>query len=348
MTRCYAFEALNERPIAFFPIYADITGTVNAALLLSQLMYWHTAMKGKEFYKTDDQIMQETRLGSKQLINAKAILEEKVLISIERKGVPAKSFYTIHLQNIKDAINRFKELERDDSSFHSSSTETAELVPPKRLDKSIPNGRTTTENNTYILDLDLSEPPKKISKPKQPTAKAFSKELQYMVESWNETAEMIGTHSVNLGTMSQEVKTLAVQFWQEHQKQGWEDLLNTIQFSPWLGHQNTGSFRACFGWAIKPVNVHDILTGKYMRRDAESSQHFPPDNPNSDNEMVFDESIGRMVCLKLDEETLKRFDPSGIEWKYVYGKYWKMALESPVVNVDRRMGPNPYNTLNSM
>ncbi len=32
--------ALNQRPIAYYPIYVNITGSICAAIALSQLMYW--------------------------------------------------------------------------------------------------------------------------------------------------------------------------------------------------------------------------------------------------------------------------------------------------------------------
>jgi hypothetical protein len=34
----------NQKPIAVYPIYIKITGSVNAGLLLSQIMYWYVPL----------------------------------------------------------------------------------------------------------------------------------------------------------------------------------------------------------------------------------------------------------------------------------------------------------------
>lgn len=87
---------LHEKPIAFYGYYADLTGSVTAGLFFSQCMYWYATMKKKEFYKTDKEFMKETRLSIRELVSAKKRLQELGLITITRKGIPAKSYYTIH------------------------------------------------------------------------------------------------------------------------------------------------------------------------------------------------------------------------------------------------------------
>ena len=65
---------LNHRPIAVYPVYIKLTGSVNAGLLLSQIMYWYSAVKGRTFYKSDAEIMEETMLSVNELRTAKLIL----------------------------------------------------------------------------------------------------------------------------------------------------------------------------------------------------------------------------------------------------------------------------------
>jgi len=66
--------ALNQQPIAVYPIYIDITGSMTAGVLLSQVMYWDSKMKGNEFYKNDAEFMQETRLTQSEFKTAKKIV----------------------------------------------------------------------------------------------------------------------------------------------------------------------------------------------------------------------------------------------------------------------------------
>ena len=96
---------LNQRPIAVYPIYIKITGSVNAGLLLSQIMYWYAAMKGRKFYKSDFEIMEETMLSLNELRGAKSRLKELPFIMITLHGIPAKTHYDINVTLLISAIN---------------------------------------------------------------------------------------------------------------------------------------------------------------------------------------------------------------------------------------------------
>ena len=127
---------LNQRPIAVYPVYIKLTGSVNAGLLLSQIMYWYGAVNGRTFYKSDAEIMEETMLSVNELRHAKARLKQMSFIKITLHGVPAKTHYTI-----------------DDKLLFSEINECS-LVESTKLDKSKPRNynsginETNTENTT--------------------------------------------------------------------------------------------------------------------------------------------------------------------------------------------------------
>ena len=127
---------LNLRPIAVYPVYIKLTGSVNAGLLLSQIMYWYGAVNGRTFYKSDAEIMDETMLSVNELRHAKARLKQMSFIKITLHGVPAKTHYTI-----------------DDKLLFSEINECS-LVESTKLDKSKPRNynsginETITENTT--------------------------------------------------------------------------------------------------------------------------------------------------------------------------------------------------------
>jgi hypothetical protein len=127
---------LNLRPIAVYPVYIKLTGSVNAGLLLSQIMYWYGAVNGRTFYKSDAEIMEETMLSVNELRHAKARLKQMSFIKITLHGVPAKTHYTI-----------------DDKLLFSEINECS-LVESTKLDKSKPRNynsginETNTENTT--------------------------------------------------------------------------------------------------------------------------------------------------------------------------------------------------------
>ena len=134
---------LHQRPISFFPIYADLTGDVKSGLLLSQLMYWFSAVGGREFYKTNKEISEETRLSIDELKSAKRKLKALPFIYIKLKGVPAKTWYNIDLDLLIKTLS-----EADPSSTgeihqlgEGNSTNSAGGFPPT-------NTETTQENTT--------------------------------------------------------------------------------------------------------------------------------------------------------------------------------------------------------
>ena len=88
-------RALNERPVAFYPVYRRVTGSVTAGLLLSQLMYWFAASKADKIHKTDAEIAAETGLSEKEMKTAKRAIKGLGFIRVTREGLPARTYYEI-------------------------------------------------------------------------------------------------------------------------------------------------------------------------------------------------------------------------------------------------------------
>jgi hypothetical protein len=127
---------LNQRPIAVYPIYIKITGSVNAGLLLSQLMYWYGAVNGRIFYKSDIEIMEETCLSESELRTAKNKLKSMPFIEIKAKGVPAKTHYSINAENLIREIHAF------------SSAKSTKLKTRNQRNSNSEFNETITENTT--------------------------------------------------------------------------------------------------------------------------------------------------------------------------------------------------------
>lgn len=89
--------ALNQRPIAVYPVYIHITGSIAGGVLLSQLMYWHSTVN-REFYKNDAELMAETHLTATEFKNAKKAISALPFVSITRKGIPYRTFYDVDLE----------------------------------------------------------------------------------------------------------------------------------------------------------------------------------------------------------------------------------------------------------
>ena len=99
---------LTDRPIAYHPILAKVFGSINAALYLSQLLYW-TPRADKEgwFFKTEADFTEETGLSrSEQETARKKLLADGVLEAV-RKGLPARLFYRVNVENLTTRLQDF-------------------------------------------------------------------------------------------------------------------------------------------------------------------------------------------------------------------------------------------------
>ena len=144
---------LNQRPIAVYPIYIKITGSVNAGLLLSQLMYWYGAMNGRIFYKTDAEIIEETCLSESELRTAKNKLKSMSFIEIKAKGVPAKTYYSINADKLIGEINNIssvKSTKLKKRNQQNCNSEINETITESTTES-------TTKNTSYILSENSKE-----------------------------------------------------------------------------------------------------------------------------------------------------------------------------------------------
>lgn len=166
------FDALNERVIAFKPVYARICQSVNAALLLSQLFYLAKYFNYREFYKTNDELCQEIGQGVMGIDAFKAakkkLIELKFITTVSR-GVPAKTYYTLNIQTVIDAII-------------ASGTQPPKISqrPSRRIIHQLDGGKST--------DLPVENPPTITKKTTEITTK---KEHIYVEQARPVTNEMI-------------------------------------------------------------------------------------------------------------------------------------------------------------
>jgi len=96
------FEAFNDKPIVFHRTYTEITGSITAGLLLSQVSYWDSVMK-KEFYKTDKEFCRELGMSIDEFKSAKKKIARYV--HMKAKGIPAKTHYRLNKKAVISAIS---------------------------------------------------------------------------------------------------------------------------------------------------------------------------------------------------------------------------------------------------
>lgn len=150
-------KALSGRSIAFNPAYTKITGSITAGILLSQVIFWWGVVNGREFYKTNDDWCSELFLGLSELKSAKKKLIELELISITKRGIPAKTFYSLNCQNVIEMLSEYgKNTLSQNETFSWSKTD--QQVGRKPTNWLVENRPTNTENTTEITNTPFSPP----------------------------------------------------------------------------------------------------------------------------------------------------------------------------------------------
>jgi hypothetical protein len=86
-------SALNQRPIAYYPIYKQMMGTTYGGVILSQIMFWTSQYD--EVWKRDSDIIKETQVTQSEMKAAKRALKKLPFLSIVRKGIPAITHYKV-------------------------------------------------------------------------------------------------------------------------------------------------------------------------------------------------------------------------------------------------------------
>jgi hypothetical protein len=102
-------EELFDRPIAFHRIFAEVTGSVNAGLLLSQFVYWskRTSKGDGWFWKTQEELKEETAMTRRQQETARKILCRAGLTHEKRKGVPPKTWFKVDLDCLEKLLVQY-------------------------------------------------------------------------------------------------------------------------------------------------------------------------------------------------------------------------------------------------
>lgn len=161
-------KTLNERPVAFHPIYIRITWSIASWYLLSQILYWFYK-QGWEFYKKDEDWINELHLWVKELRNAKKKLKDLSLIKIKLRWNPATSHYSINeeiLISLLTKINKKPPAQKDNQDTpkgHNKIRPKGQTKNAQKDNQDMPKGtnyiykdteittETTTESNNKLL-----------------------------------------------------------------------------------------------------------------------------------------------------------------------------------------------------
>jgi hypothetical protein len=149
---------LLDRPIAFHRCLVTMAGSVTAALMLSQALYWQKRCPHDDgwWWKTMENWTEETGLSRREQENARRRLRNAGLLSEELRGVPA----TLHFHVDLNAVNR--RLQGVDAEpvdvtgkGQTSLPQTGNPVCTKGTNKIAPNGQTRLPQTGKLLSMIL-------------------------------------------------------------------------------------------------------------------------------------------------------------------------------------------------
>lgn len=320
-------DGFNQKIIALNPIYIDISGSINAGYLLSQMMYWAKTKDYKEFYKTDSDFCAELRMGLKELKNAKEKLREAGIVSITRKGIPAKTYYTINKQRVVELIMNYRSSSSND--FHedeagaqiTSYAEREQLDVPKGISQLCRKGTTTTESTsestTDIISRIASDSDKCVVNKKLEKEIKKSEYSQEFQEWWEEVPKKVDKIAASRlfkavrKRVSQEELVKSMRAYNNHCVE--EKTQNRHMISParWLDKGK---------WMDELVNGEAVLVATQYQP-AEAIQ-IEPQKPLSEDEQ---EQLDKIKAA--DKEIGKTEAKLSLEWKQ--NRKNKLALATP-------------------
>jgi hypothetical protein len=106
-TNSYLIELYKERPIAFNPRMAKISGSITAGLFLCQLLYWHEKGRDKEWvYKTIEEFKKETYLSRSEQDRAIKKWKGLKVLEVKVKGLPQKRHFCINTTTLKRLLEK--------------------------------------------------------------------------------------------------------------------------------------------------------------------------------------------------------------------------------------------------
>jgi hypothetical protein len=134
---------LLDRPIAYHRCFVSLTGSVTAAVLLSQAVYWSRrtgAGNDGWFWKTGADWEEETGLTRYEQEGARKTLRSLGFWEEEKRGIPARLWFRLDLD----------QLERGLHFLQTSMGKTSKLVWGKPADSHAENQQTISENTPEI------------------------------------------------------------------------------------------------------------------------------------------------------------------------------------------------------
>ena len=96
---------LGDPDVLVYSSLIRVCRSASAAIMLSQLVYWHTHYPTEDGWLplSDSSLEEQTGLTRKEILGARARLVQLGLIETCRKGIPCRMYYRLRTEKVADA-----------------------------------------------------------------------------------------------------------------------------------------------------------------------------------------------------------------------------------------------------
>ena len=197
--------------ITYSKVIAKLYG-VNAAILLGAMCGYQSCHNDEEFYKTQDEISDDTCLGIYEIKEGLKILKAVGILRVTRKGMPAQKYYYVTANKLAEILltSEVKITQQDVENSDNNTSSSNNINIQKKKEEKNNNkratvGESTVESIIEMQDERLQEPlrnfvemRKAIKRPI--TARGLElavKKLQQMTSNIAEQVDIVNQSTMN-------------------------------------------------------------------------------------------------------------------------------------------------------
>lgn len=135
--------------ITYSKVIAKLYG-VNAAILLGAMCGYQSCHNDEEFYKTQDEISDDTCLGIYEIKEGLKILKAVGILRVTRKGMPAQNYYYVTANKLAEILltSEVKITQQDVENSDNNTSINTNIINTKKIEKKNNNKRATVGEST--------------------------------------------------------------------------------------------------------------------------------------------------------------------------------------------------------
>ncbi len=192
-----------DRPIAYHRVFVELTGSVQAAIMLSQAIYWSKRTKDSDgwFYKTASDWEDETGLTRREQDTARKHLKETGFWIEKLKGVPATTNYKVDHEKLYSSLNKTAKVDytKGDIQFEQKSQASSDKTAKHSITETTTETTSSESKDSVPKESLFSDSVPEIKKKKENKKKKVTSDEFYplYVKAWIEAYPELGFDGVS-------------------------------------------------------------------------------------------------------------------------------------------------------